>query len=327
MLNEIGVISVLALAAPTFGVYLSIIASLTLEIAALLQLQLNFGINLPTLALNLALVVELLASLQLALEITFPDINVNFNLQFTLMLELLLGIVAALELALSVGGVAGIEALTFYGAGSDLGAGLSGSGVFTSDDVTAVVIGATSSAAAAVLGEMFDGLTFEGGINVIGELTLSAMLSGTFELLLDLFGEFSARAKALAKISASISVTPPSVAGSITLLLKIQAAIKAAIAIGMPSVTANLFASLTARISIIEALVAKISASLSWGTDGFDVFTYTGPGDGLGPALTGRLASGWPDGAAPEAPSNVIVLAATTPAASAALTTFFPVAA
>ena len=242
------------------------------------------------------------------------------------MLELLLGIVAALQLALSVSAVGGIAVLTYEGPGSDLGEAITSSGSLPGE-VTALILGATSTAAAAVLAEIFDGLTFPAGLYVAGELTLSALLSGTFALILDLFNEFEARAKALASISASIGITPPSVAASIALCLKMKASLKASIAIGMPSVTANLLASIKLRISLIADLVAKITAALSWGTDGFDAFKYEGPGTGLGAALTSRLAGGWPDGASASSPSSVVVLAATTPEATAALTTFFAAAA
>jgi hypothetical protein len=318
MLTSLGVIKVAALMAPTFTVYASIILSLGVELAGLLSISLSIGITPPTLALNLQVVVSLIVALTVMLAFNLPsvDLSVSFNAQ----LVILLGIAAALRVALSVGGVAGIEAIA-YG-GTSIGPALTS--VIPAGETTAFVFGSTSTAAAAALAQLFDGITFPQGVDVIGEITLSAMLSSQFALLTGLYNEFNARANAMAKATASLTLLPPTVAASIALFVKLEARIRMALSIGMPAVSAKLAASVQVRISLISSLVAKINAALSIATDGFDVYRYEGDGAGLGAALGSALAGGWPDGAPVNANASVLVLNATTPAASAAVTTLFP---
>lgn len=319
MLTTIGVLSVAALMAPTFGVYASIVAELGVELTGLVDIGASIGVTLPTLTLALAVVVALAAQLTLMLELDIPgfDLSVSFNAQ----VAVLLGIALALRLALSVGGVAGIEAYTYRG--TDLGGGLTSAGL-SEDTVTAYVFGATSSGAILAMGKLFDGVPFAGGLTVLGSLTLSAILKTQWALLTGLYNEFNARASAMAKASASLTFQPATVAAALAIVVKLEAAIRTAIALGIPTFSANLIASVKARIALITSLLAEVTAALSIATDGFDVFVYQGPGSGLGPALSGRLASGWPDGAPPSAAASALVLVATTPQASAAITTLFP---
>lgn len=318
MLRPLGVISVAALLAPTFSIYASIIASLGIELAGLLSISLSIGITPPTLALSLQVALALIVALTAVLDLGIVsfDLSISFSAQFVI----LLAIAAALRLALSTGGVAGIEALTYRG--TNLGGDLTGA--LDSSQVTAFVLGATSTAASAALGTLFDGLSFPAGLQDLGELTLSAMLSAQFDLLGGLYNEFNARANAMAKASISISLQPPTVAAALILVGKLVARLRVAIAIGMPSVSVKLAASLQARIALIGSLVAQINAALSIATDGFDVFSYTGVGAGLGPALATELAGGWPDGAPANADASAVILVATTPAASVAISTLFP---
>ena len=319
MLTTLGVLSVAALMAPTFSVYASIVADLAVELQGLIDISLSIGITLPTLALALQVVVALIAQLTLMVDLGLPsiDLSVSFNAQ----LSILLGIALALKLALAVGGVAGIEAFTY--AGQDLGGDLAAAGL-SGANVSAYVFGATSTAATAALATLFDGATFDAGVRSIGEVTLSALLSSQFALLTGLYNEFNARASAMAKATASLSFQPPTVAASLAIVVKLKAAIQACITAGIPTLSANMVASVKARIALIAALSAKVTAALSIATDGFDVFTYQGPGSGLGPALSARLAGGWPDGAPANANASALVLVATTPAASAAISTLFP---
>lgn len=318
MITKSAFLSVAALAVPAFSVYASIIASLGVELTGLLSISLSIGITPPTLAINLQVVLALIVALTAALDIGIPgfDLSVSFNAQVTI----LLGIALALRLLLAASAVAGLEAFT-YG-GTNIGGALTGE--LGAANVTAFVFGATSTAAFAALEKLFDGLLFSNGLTDAGALTLSAAMSSQFALLTGLYNEFNARANAMLKATASLSLQPPTVAASLAFVVKMKASLQAAIAIGMPSVSVKLAASVQARITLIASLVAQINAALSIATDGFDVFVYQGAGSGLGPALTAELASGWPDGAPSNSNAQALVLVATTPAASAAVTTLFP---
>ena len=325
MLSTIGVLSILALAAPTFGVYASLVVQLGVEIQALLTIAAQLNIQLPTLALSLQVLLDILVELQADLQLTLPSVSFYLSLQAEL--ALLLGIVLALQLSLSVAAVGGIEVLTYGGPGGALGSAISSTGAFSDAPVTAIILGATSSAAMVALAEIFNGVPFGSGTVVLGELTFSAFMASTFSLLINLFGEFNSRYKAMLAASVGISVEPPTVAASVELAAQIKAGVKAGIKFGMPSIGASLIANVQARIALIASLIAQINAALSWGTDGFDVLKYVGAGNGMGAALTSELSGQWPDGVSATQPSNVIILAGTTPAASAALTSFFAAAA
>jgi hypothetical protein len=319
-MNVVGVISVLALMAPTFAVFASIVAELAIEVQGLITLEGELSITLPTLLLSLQL--EALLALALTLAVTLGLPKLSLTIAFNAELALLLGIVLAIKAVLAFGAVAGLQMLTYGGPGSSLGAAVAGSGVFTSAPVTAVAIGATSSAAFAALDWLFPGYSF-GGLNVVGAVTLAVACSGVFSLLVALGTEYGARYSAELKASASLSFVPPAFAGDVTVVAGIAAKIRAAIALHMPEVGAKLLAALKIKLAALAALLAQINAAVSFGTDGFDVLTYQGPGSGLGGALSSSLASGWPDGASSSAPSQVVILAATTPEATAALRGFF----
>jgi hypothetical protein len=329
-MTTIGVLTLLALAAPTFGVYASVVAQLAAEVIALGQISVDVGVTPPEIGVALAALVALALQLDIAIDVGVPSLNASFSASAAVELALLLGIDATLAAAIAVGG-AGIEVVTYGGAGASMGAAVGAKiasgwsdGTPANDNVMAVVLGATSSAAFAAMSGFFPGATFATGATVCGSLGLAALCSADFELLTDLLSEFKGRANAAAKAVAGVSFLPPSCAASAQVVATATAKIQAALAIGMPAIKANLLAFISSRIAIISALSAQISAQLALATDGFDVFTYSGPGSGLGPALTSTLAGGWPDGAGPTTPSQALVLAATTPAATVALSTFFP---
>ena len=319
-MSVVGVISVLALMAPTFAVFASIVAELAVEVEGLLTIEAELTLVLPTLAIALALDAAIALLIQAAIAVSLPKISLK--IAFDAELAILLGICLAIKAVLAFGAVAGLELLTYGGPGSSLGAAVAGSGAFTSAPVTAVVLGATSSAAFAALGWLFPGYGFS-GLTVVVAVTLAVACSGVFSLLASLGDDYGARYSAELKASASLSLVPPTFAGDLTVMGSIAASIWAAIALHMPEVGANLLAALKAKIAVLASLLAKVQAAVSFGTDGFDVLTYQGPGSGLGAALTGSLAGGWPDGASPSAPSQVVILAATTPEATAALKGFF----
>jgi hypothetical protein len=323
-LTTLGVVAVAALMAPSFAVFASILTDLAIEVTGLLTVEADLSITLPTLAIALVLEAQVALTLAAAVSIGLPKLSLS--LAFNAELALLLAIVLAIRAVLALGAVGGLELLTYGGTGSGLGAAVSSSGGLTSGNVTAVVLGATSSAAFAAMGWIFPGYGFA-GLTVVGAITLAVACSGVFSFFADLGVEYGGRYAAELNASASIGLTPLTFAGDIQVCVKIAANIRAAIAAHMPEVGANVLAAVQAKLAVLASLAAQLDAAVSFATDGLDVFAYSGPGDGLGPALTSALSSGWPDGAPPSAPSQVVLLVATTPAATAALTAFFPGAA
>jgi hypothetical protein len=328
-LTTVGVLPLLTLAAPTFGIYASLSAQLTAEVAALLELDATLSIDFPEILVVIDEAVEMVIALDLAADIGVPSLNVSFAASLSLSLALLLALVATLEAAVAVGG-AGIAAVSYSGQGATCGGALEAviadgwsDGTPPTQDVFAVILGATGDASNS-FGTFFDGVLFSGGAVPLGTIGLEGLATSDFALLVDLLGEMKARASASVSAQASVQFLPPSCAASATFVAKALANLRAAAAIGMPKIGASVLATISARIRLIGSLVAQITAALSLATDGFDVFVYQGPGSGLGPALTSRLSGGWPDGSPPTAQSSVLVLGCTTPEAQAAVSTFFP---
>jgi hypothetical protein len=319
-LTTVGVVAVAALVAPAFAVFASILTDLLVQVQGMLTLEASLTLALPTLALALAL--EATVALAVGLNVSLGLPKLNLSLAVNAELALLLGIVLAIKAILALGAVGGIELLTYGGTGAGFGPAVTASSGLSSAPVTAIVLGATSTAAFAALGWLFPGYAFS-GLTVVGVLTLAVVCSGVFDLFASLGDEFGGRYQAELKASVSVGLTPPTFAGDLKVLANVGANIRAAIAARLPEVGANVLASVRAKLAALAKLAASIQAAVSFGTDGFDVFTYTGPGNELGPALTSALSAGWPDGAPSTAQSQAVVLVATTPAASAALSGFF----
>jgi hypothetical protein len=157
-----------------------------------------------------------------------------------------------------------------------------------------------------------------------GATKLSIALGGVFPLIGDLLTELRGRANALGSIN--FSVTPPSITASLELLAAISANLSANLEITPPDLSISASATLSAQIQVIADLVARIGLYI--GLDGeLLVYKYEGPGSGLGPAITAALAPGWHDGTSPSVPVVAGVFGLTNPAAAAAFSVFFPVAA
>ena len=109
---------------------------------------------------------------------------------------------------------------------------------------------------------------------------------------------------------------------------KIMSAIddlKAALALGLTLPSVDLSVSLEAQISILAAFVASLQAliALGAGSAGIDVFTYDGTVAGLGPALTGELATGAPSGGLPTDHADALVMMTRVSSTWTAMVDFF----
>lgn len=180
------------------------------------------------------------------------------------------------------------------------------------------------------LSSFFNGLIFPNVGLSGGSITFKAMCAATFDALFALLINLGTRKGLLlaASASASASVTPPSIAASIQLLLKIIANLRANLSVKLPNLTASASAALNAQISVVLNLVAKIGAQLSLGLASagleFLVYTYSGPGSGLGEAINEAIGGGWHDGTPSSANVGAVVFGLTTQASATAFSTFFP---
>ena len=169
----------------------------------------------------------------------------------------------------------------------------------------------------AQLAGFFDGITFPGaGLGAGVSIGLNVLCGTVFTLLAELLGNMQLQVKILGSCNASIGVVPPTVSGNLTVLAKIKANVQAAIAAlpPIPSIQASLSATLAAQIAVIGAIVAKIGLIYGFSTEAVGVYTYSGPGSGLGPTITASF---------PATSGSVLILAATNPTAHTTLSVFF----
>lgn len=172
-------------------------------------------------------------------------------------------------------------------------------------------------------------------LTYLGSLTLAAALPGAaagFAASIEGIGlalpDIQARLDALL----AFSPQPISFAAQLIVAQQIVASIQLAISIGLTvpdisaqiAIVASLVASLIATIGAINARL-DIVISLTALLDAAGVFTYSysGTADGLGPALTSELASGFPGGTGGSQLSNAVILATTTPATWTAMQGMF----
>lgn len=192
-----------------------------------------------------------------------------------------------------------------------------GGGTATGNGTGAAAIAIMGGGAVRQLGGFFDGLAFPAsGLSAGVSIGLNVMLAATFQLLVGLLGNLQLQARILATASAKIGLVPPAIAGNISIMAKLKANVQAAIKLQppLPSIRASLSATLAAKIAIIASLVARIGIMLGFGTETLGVYTYSGPGSGLGPAISANV---------PGANATAVVLGATTSASQSAMAAFF----
>jgi len=209
-----------------------------------------------------------------------------------------------------------------------------GLGTYSGGTVTGAGTGAAATCtmgggAVSALQSLINGLPWptEEGL-AGGVIQFSVMLSAVFDLMKLLLGNLKARASLLAGASASVGLTPPTISASLQLLAKIAANLQANLDVKLPSLSVSAAAALSAQINAIASLTGQIAFFLGMSQSGLglelEVYEYTGPGSGLGPAIAaGPGASGWHDGTGVHVPVVAGVFGLTTTASATAFSTFF----
>jgi hypothetical protein len=161
-----------------------------------------------------------------------------------------------------------------------------------------------------------------------GVIQFSVMLGAVFDLMNLLLGNLKARASLLAGASASVQFLPPTISASLDLLAKISANLSANLNVKLPDLTVSAAAALSGQINAIAKLTGQIAFFLGMTQSGLglelEIWEYTGPGSGLGPAIAaGPGASGWHDGTGIHVPVAAGVFGLTTTASATAFSAFF----
>lgn len=138
------------------------------------------------------------------------------------------------------------------------------------------------------------------GDSVPVALSASAELAASVNLMLP---EVNAKIAGLVALQASLTLTPPSLAGNLQVALDLVASLQASLSLGLPGLDFQLtaVAALLAELNVfLGALLAKLDLALSLqatlGTPGIFAYQYIGPVGTAGNELQVRLAGGLPGG-------------------------------
>lgn len=137
------------------------------------------------------------------------------------------------------------------------------------------------------------------------------------------FAELNAKLAGLLELQAKLTITPPSIAGSITIVANLLAGLQAAVTLGLPGVDFQLAAVAAAMVSINASLSILLSLQVTFGAAGVFVYSYEGAVGAFGGELNAALAAGFPGAGGPLQGCNALVLGTVTPATWTAMAAFF----
>ncbi len=157
-------------------------------------------------------------------------------------------------------------------------------------------------------------------LTYLGSATVGAWVPSLDATIVATLPDLQAQLAGAIALAAQLTVSPPTIAASLTFATDMVAAINAQITAGI------VFPSLSAQLSAISSLVATITATVNLllafeaalGTAGVHGYAFSGQASALGPELTVATSGGFPGGG-PTDNANALVLATTSPAAWAAL--------
>lgn len=299
--------------------------AISAELSGNLALNASLQLTPPTVAIYLAALADVEAAISVAIGLSLPSISFSLSDELALIasLEAALGLLVTLEGLLSAS--IGMYAFAYGGAASSMGASVTAElatqwpdGVPTSGNCNALIFGAVDRAlipgCTAQLEAFLNGLTYGTGLIYTAKMAALSQMSLVTNLAV---GQgvtgINYLLKAALALQASVSLTPPELALSLDGLLKFAAFLRANIALGPPKLqaalnaTANVAAALSAQFSLLIDLGILLSSPGL-----FFCYTYAGPGNALGAALTTALASTWGDGSTPTSDPCVTAILATT---------------
>ncbi len=334
-LAYIGSINLGILSPMSLGVSAALTASLQADLQILLDLVLNIGIVPPTILLSIDVIIGLFANINLALTISPPliyiDLQIGIMLDLILELSLELALCIPFEILLDLKAEAGIFAYGYNGTGADFGAAASSAlatwpdGTPSSATSNALILATVQPSVWADIEAFFDIIppSLPPGLNYIASVNLGLACGLAVKSTGALIADLKARLKGALALTVQLNITLPTIAVSLAAVITLLAALEAALEIGLPGIAFQLEAIAAATLALEAKLALLLKFTLAMSGGGAYVYTYSGPGAGLGPALTGELASGWPGGALPGLPANALVLGTTSGITWSAMTAFF----
>lgn len=332
-LSYIGSLSLIGLCPSVWLSIGNVSAGLSADLQGNLSLAASFTATPPTISTQLTASLDFSAAVELAISSIPPVPNFSFSISDCVTLTASFNASLSIylpALLLLLNANAGIYAFSYGGLGTGLGTAIATElatqwpdGAPTSGNTTALIFGAVSPVAQTSLPAFLSGMTFGAGLVYTGKIGLSLMVPLVVGAAAQGEASINAKLAASASLSAAASITPPSFVAMLEAQAKFYANLKASIAISPPSLTVS------AALSAAASLSANFGASCSLGltlTSGatFFVYSYTGPANAMGAALTSALASDWGDTVTPSNTACVCtVLGATDALSIATLGGFF----
>ena len=289
--------------------------SLNASLTGALALNASLSVSPPTIEVYLSALAELQTQLELGISLGVP--SVSFGVTVEAGLAAALALVAQLELGFSLLVVLeglltasiGMYAYTYNDIASSFGAAVTSElatewpdGAPTTANCNAIIFGAASSAAQSAMTRFLNGLIFGTGLVYTGKLSAMAQMSlvtaaATTQGSSAISAQLTAAAAIVASAQANVSVAPPTLAITAVALANFAANLEAQIKFGPPSISAALSATanIAANISAKFNFMAELGLALDFGGLLF-AYTYSGPADTMGAALTSSLATHWGDG-------------------------------
>jgi hypothetical protein len=284
--------------------------SFNASLTGALALNASLSITPPTISIYLSALLDLMVTLDLAISLSLPSVSFDLSasLSLTASLNLAFSLLIVLEGILTA--AIGMYAYSYTGIGNELGASLTAElatewpdGVPTTGTCYALIFGAATPVAITQVQKFLNGLNYGTGLVFKAKMSAMAQLSlVTAAAIGQGYAGISAQLQAALTIQAAamvnVSVTPPTLAATATALLKFAANLEAQLSLAPPSIsaalsaTANLAASLSANFNFMISLGVALE---NYAAELF-IYTYTGPADTLGAAVTSALGSTWGDG-------------------------------
>lgn len=315
----------------TLSVITSIVAELTTEVTGLVGLSANMVATPPSFALSITGITSLVASITAAISEGVVSVDCQLSAVGAAQVAIAAQLAPWLALQSLLGGDAGIFSFAYAGTGAAFGGAVTEAigtawpdGTSSAASSNALVLGVVAPSAWTAMQSVFAiPPVLQPGLTYIGNMNIGVLCPIVQTSIFGPIAALQARLSGLAALSAKLTISPPDFLTSLALAADLLVVLANAISIGLPgpafqiSAIAKAVSAITARVSFLTALLSALAVG------GVFVYTYAGPGSGLGPALTTELAGGWRDGTAPTAPSNALVLGTVSSSVWTTMLTFF----
>lgn len=329
-LSYVGQINLGVLTPISLSVAGSLTTAISSQITAFTDLSAGLTAHPPSFAASISALATLTTALTASLSL--PSVDFQAAAVADAITTLTAELTTPLAFASLLNGAAGIFSYAYGGTGASLGPSVSSAlssswpdGTSSATSSNAVVIGTVTPSVWGNIETFFGAIppSLPAGLTYLAEMNLGALCPLCVTSTAGVIAGLHAQLNGLVALAANLTLHPPSFTTSLTLAAQLTSTLNAAISLGLPGVSFQLaaVAKAVAALNANLSLLASLTASL--GGAGAFVWSYSGTGAGLGPAITSALSGGWPDGTSSSTAANALVLGTVTPAVWTTITSFF----